>query len=52
MYSRATFRGSTVSLLLDWIFSLYSRRGLTRRSVHRANDIAAVAALTGNPPGV
>jgi hypothetical protein len=52
MYSRATYRGSTFSLLLDWIVSLYSRRGLTRRSVHGANDIAAVAPLTGDPLGV
>jgi|RhiMethySRZTD1v2_1073278.scaffolds.fasta_scaffold302320_3 hypothetical protein len=47
MYSRAHYRRATVSQLVAWIVSVCANG----RSMHKANDIAAVAALSGDPPG-
>jgi hypothetical protein len=49
MQGHITNRLSILSLLRSWIVYLYWSR--TRNSMHRANDISAAAALTGNPPG-
>jgi hypothetical protein len=47
MYSRAHYRRLTFSQLVAWIASVCANG----RSMHKTNDIAAVAALSGNPPG-
>jgi hypothetical protein len=47
MYSRAAYRRPTFSQLVAWIVTVCANR----RAMHKANDIAALAALSGNPPG-
>jgi hypothetical protein len=49
MYSHIGNRYPTTSLLLDWIIFLYAKQRLS--PMHRANDIAFVVALSGNPAG-
>jgi hypothetical protein len=49
MYSHVSNHYPTMSLLRDWIAFFYAKQRLS--SAHRANDIAYIAALSGNPAG-
>jgi hypothetical protein len=49
MYSDIGNRYPTMSLLRDLIIFFYAKQRL--KPMHRANDIAYVVALNGNPAG-
>jgi hypothetical protein len=49
MHSHIGNRYPTISLLHDWIIFFFVK--LTPRPMHRAIDIAARVALSGNPAG-